>query len=208
MSGRNAGLIMPSLSRALSCCVLALLALSGCAVSPTITTDAAPDADFAGFQTFSFLPSLSTDRAGYHTLVSQQLMFSTRRELEVRGIEFVADPAEADILVNFHVDVVQELRVRQVQDPFVGPSYWNHRRGRYSPWRAHSNWPGPATRTQVDQISRGRLNVDIIDQRLNMLLWEGVASKRLTQRTMNDLGPAMDAAVHEMFLGFPVEPIL
>lgn len=208
MSGRNAGLIVPSLRVKLSGCVLVLIALSGCAVSPTITTDASPDADFAGFQTFSFLPSLSTDRAGYHTLVSQQLMFSTRRELEVRGIEFVDDPDEADILVNFHVDVIQELRVRTVQDPWVGPSYWNHRRGRYSPWRAHSNWPGPATQTQVDQISRGRLNVDVIDRRLNMLLWEGVASQRLTQRTMNDLGPAMDDAVHEMFIGFPVEPIL
>jgi len=208
MFGRNAGLLMLSLSRKLSCYVLVLTVLSGCAVSPTITTDVAPGVDFAKFETFSFLPSLSTDRAGFHTLVSQQLMFSTRRELEVRGIEFVADPAEADILVNFHVDVTQELRVRQVPDPWVGPSYWNHRRGRYDPWRGRSNWPAPTNQVQVDQLSRGRLNVDVIDRRLNMLLWEGVASKRLTQSTMNDLGPAMDDAVHEMFIRFPLEPIL
>jgi hypothetical protein len=31
-----------------------------------------------------------------------------------------------------------------------------------------------------------------------------VATKRLTQRTLNDLGPALDDAVHQVFQRFPV----
>lgn len=197
---------MQAVSRIIPALVVAL-ALSGCAVTPNVRTEAAPDTDFAAFSTFSFLPALSTDRAGFHSLVSQQLMFSTRRELEVRGLVFVPDPADADMLVNFHAHVAEQLRVRSTPDPWVGTSYWNHRRGRYQPWRGHAHWPAHS-RLEVDQISEGRLSVDLIDRRQNVLVWEGVASKRLTQSTMNDLGPAMDAAIHQIFADFPVEATL
>jgi len=185
-----------------------VLALAGCAITPNVRTDSAPGVDFNQFRTFSFLPSLSTDRAGYHTLVSQQLSFSTRRELEVRGLEFVAYPSQADLLVNFYADISEQLRVRQVHEPWVGSSYWNYRRGRYNPWRGHAAWPGPSSRVHVDTVSTGRLSVDVIDRAQNMLVWEGVAGQRLTQRTMNDLGPAMDNAVHELFRQFPLMPTL
>ena len=187
--------------------LLVALALTGCAVTPTVSTQSAPGIDFGAFRTFSFISPLSTDRAGFHTLVSQQLMFSTHRELEVRGLAFVADPAEADLLVNFHAHVAEQLRVRSIPDPWVGPTYWHHRSGRYDPWRGHARWPSHS-RVEVDQVSEGRLSVDIVDRQHNMLVWEGVASKRLTQRTMNDLGPAMDSAVHQMFRRFPLPPTL
>jgi hypothetical protein len=57
---------------------------------------------------------------------------------------------------------------------------------------------------EVDQVSEGRLSVDLIDRSQNTLVWEGVAAQRLTQRTMNDLGPAMDTAIHEIFAQFPL----
>lgn len=178
-------------------------ALSGCAAASNIRTDSAPGVDFGQFRTFSFYTPLSTDRAGFHTLVTQQLMFSTRREMEVRGFQFIADPVEADLLINFHTHVAEQIRVRSVPDRWVGPSYWHHRRGFYDPWRDHRRWPSH-NRLDVDQFSEGRLSIDLIDRRHNMLVWEGVASQRLTQRTLNDLGPAMDAAVHAMFRTFPI----
>lgn len=203
---RHAGLEKLSMLRILGLLLLAS-ALSGCAVSPTIRTDAAPGVNFGEFRTFSFFTPLSTDRAGFHSLVSRQLMFSTRREMEVRGFQFVEDPAEADVLINFHAHVAEQIRVRSVPDPWVGGSYWNHRRGFYDPWRGHSHWPNH-NRVEVDQFSEGRLSVDVVDRRQNMLVWEAVASKRLTQRTLNDLGPAMDDAVHAMFRRFPLPPSL
>lgn len=200
---RRAG--TPTFRRERYLVLLMAIALAGCAStpSPTVSSGIAPGIDFTSFRTFSFVSPLSTDRAGFHSLVSQQLMFSTRRELEVRGLQFVQDPAAADLLVNFYADVAEQLRVRSVPDPWAGPSYWNHRRGRYDPWRGHSRWPSHS-RIQVDQLSEGRLNVDVIDRRSNMLVWEGLASQRLTQQTMNDLGPAMDDAVHEIFREFPL----
>lgn len=183
------------------------LILAGCATTPTVRTGSAPNADFSRFRTFSFVTPLSTDRAGFHTLVSQQIVASTRRELEVRGLEFVANPEQADMLVNVHAQVDERLRVRSTPDPWAGRSYWNHRHGRYQPWAGHTRWPAP-NRVDVDQFNEGRLNVDLVDRSTNTLVWEGVASKRLSQRTMNDLGPAIDAAIHDVFAQFPVAPRL
>ncbi|GMW05278.1 MAG: DUF4136 domain-containing protein [Gammaproteobacteria bacterium] len=185
--------------------VVATLLLSACASGPQVRASAAPEVDFSAFHTFAFLEPLSTDRAGFHTLVSQQLAFSTQRELEVRGLQFVADPARADLLINFYVDAVDRFRVRSTTNRWNGPTYWNHRTGFYDPWRGHRNWPQHSTLT-VDEFTEGLLNVDVIDARRNMLVWEGLATKRLTQRTLNDFGPALDNAVHHIFREFPLEP--
>lgn len=181
--------------------------LSACASSPQVRTSGATDVDFSVFRTFAFFGSLSTDRAGYHSLISQQLMASTRREMEVRGLQFVPDPAQADLLINFYADVATEFRVRNTGPAWSGPTYWDHRRGLYDPWRGHRGWPAPST-VEVQQVTRGTLNVDVVDARRNVLVWEGMASRRLTQRTLNDLGPALDEATHHIFREFPVAPRL
>lgn len=181
--------------------------LSACASAPQIRTSSADGIDFGTFRTFSFYDNLSTDRAGYHTLISQQLMATTRREMEVRGLQFVADPAQADLLINFYADVATEFRVRNTGPTWAGPTYWDHRRGRYDPWRGHRGWPRHSS-IEVQETTRGMLSVDVVDARRNLLIWEGLASQRLTQRTLNDLGPALDAATHHIFSQFPVSPRL
>ncbi len=179
--------------------------LSACASGPQVRSSGAGDIDFGAFRTFAFFDSLSTDRAGYHSLISQQLMASTRREMEVRGLQFVTDPAQADLLINFYADVANELRVRNTGPAWSGPTYWDHRRGRYDPWRGHRGWPSHSS-VDVQQITRGTLSVDVVEARQNMLIWEGMASRRLTQRTLNDLGPALDEATHHIFREFPMAP--
>lgn len=184
-----------------------LLMLSACASGPQIRSNSADDIDFGAFQTFSFFGSLSTDRAGYHSLISQQLMASTRREMEVRGLTFVADPAEADLLINFYADLATEFRVRSTGTNWSGRTYWDYRRGFYDPWRGHRGWPTHST-VEVQQTTRGTLSVDVVDARQNMLIWEGIASQRLTQSTLNELGPALDEATHLIFRDVPVAPQL
>ena len=183
----------------------AAILLSACASGPQVRSSGADEIDFDAFRTFAFFNSLSTDRAGYHSMISQQLMASVRREMEVRGLEFATDPAQAELLINFYVDIGTELRVRNTGPTWTGPSYWNHRRGFYDPWRGHRGWPNQSG-VDVQQITRGTLNVDVVEAQRNMLIWEGVASQRVTQRTINDIGPALDEAIHHIFREFPVAP--
>jgi hypothetical protein len=185
--------------------LVAALLVAACSSGPQVRTNRADDIDFGAFRTFGFFSSLSTDRAGYHSLVSQQLMASTRREMEVRGLEFVTDPTQADLLINFYVDVGTELQVRNTGPGWTGPTYWNHRRGFYDPWRGHRGWPTHSS-VEIQEITRGTLNVDVVDAKANVLVWEGVASRRITQRTLNDIGPALDEATHHVFRDFPVAP--
>jgi Domain of unknown function (DUF4136) len=189
-----------------------LLLAAGCASRPQIRTDSAPGFDFSQTNTFAFFDELSTNRAGYHSLLTQQLMFSTQREMEVRGFRMVEKTADPDLLINFHVDVADTIRVRNVPDRMSGPQFWSHRRSMYGPWPGHSRWPQPThwprDRVEVTQETRGVLSIDLVNARSNLLVWEGVANKRLTQRTLNDLGPALDSAVHDLFARFPVAPSL
>ncbi len=127
--------------------------------------------------------------------------------MEVRGLQFVANPSEADLLINFYVDVTDQFRVRNTGPAWRGPSYWHYRNGLYGPWRGHRHWPTHSA-MDVQQETRGTLSVDVVDARSNTLVWEGVAARRLTQHTLNELGPALDDAVHRMFGDFPREPTI
>lgn len=185
--------------------LIAMLMLAACSSGPQVRSNSASNIDFGKFKTFGFFNSLSTDRAGYNSMISRQLMASTRREMEVRGLAFEADPAQADLLINFYVDVGVELRVRDTGPMWTGPTYWNHRRGFYDPWRGHGGWPR-GSGVQVQQITRGTLNIDVVEASNNMLIWEGLATRRVTQSTLNDIGPALDEATHYIFQEFPVVP--
>jgi hypothetical protein len=188
------------------CMLFAVLLVAGCgAAGPQIRSNAAPGVDFGAFKTFSFYAELGTDRAGYNSLVSQQLMFSARREMELRGFRFVADPAEADLLINFHAHLSEQIRVRSTPDPWINQSYWNHRRGFYQPWPGHRSWPSHST-VEVDQVTEGRVSVDVVQASRQMLVWEGIASQRVTQRTLRDVGPALDGAIYQIFQSFPMTP--
>jgi len=188
------------------CALLAVLFIAGCgAAGPQIRSNAAPGVDFSAFKTFSFYAELGTDRAGYNSLVSQQLMSSARREMELRGLRFVADPAEADLLINFHAHLSEQIRVRSTPDPWVNRSYWNHRRGFYQPWPGHRSWSSHST-VQVDQVTQGLVSLDVVQASRQMLVWEGVATQRVTQSALRDVGPALDNAVFEIFGSFPIAP--
>jgi hypothetical protein len=198
---------LPTRLARLAWLVAGSILLSACAAGPQVRTAGAADVDFQAFRTFGFIDNLSTDRAGFHTLVSQQLVFSTRREMEVRGLKFVENPAEADLLINFYADLADRFRVRSTPTSWRGSSYWNHRSGMYRPWPGHRHWPTHSS-VEVQQFTEGMLSIDVVDARRNLLVWEGLATKRLTQRTLNDLGPALDDAVHQVFRDFPVQPVL
>jgi hypothetical protein len=163
--------------------------VAGCASTPDVRTSHDPSVDFSRFRTFAFVTPLGTDRAGYESLVSQQLKSSTQREMEARGYQFVqADP---DLLVNFNASLTQQTRVRS--DPYMG--YYGYRYGYYGGWPGYS--------TTVDQYEEGTLNIDVVDARTKRLVWEGVAVGRVTDKARENRGAAIDAAVAQIFQKYP-----
>lgn len=176
--------------------LLLLALLTGCASGPTIRSNVDPNADFHAFRTFSFFQPLSTDREGYQSLISQQLIASAQRELEARGL--TRDDARPDLLINFSADLDQRLRVTQT--PATTTSSFNrHRHGLYNTWPTYQ-------RTEIRQYTQGTLGIDVVDAARRQLIWEGFAFSRVTQSTTNNLGPVLNDAVVEIFREFPLPP--
>jgi hypothetical protein len=172
--------------------LLGLLAMTGCASGPTIRSNADPSVDFTRFQTFNFMQPLSTDREGYQTFISRDLIAATERELVGLGLK--RTESSPDLLVNFSANLDQRLRVTQTPQSSAG-AFGAHRRGFYNTW--------PSYRTDVQQYTKGTLVVDVIDASRMQLVWDGVAVHRITQSRADNIGPVIDQAMREMFAQFP-----
>lgn len=182
----------------------AALLLAGCATpGPTIRAEYDRAADFRQYQTFGFFSPLATDKEGYQTVVSTYLKAATRRELEARGYRY--DETAPQLLVNFGAKLSDKLRVSEVPAPTLGVGvglgrgYYGYRAGLYGAWPLY-----PPTETRVDQYQEGTLNIDLVDAARKQLVWEGIAVGRVTQKTLDNLQPAIDSVVASVFAKFPV----
>ena len=170
-----------------------LLLLAACSSGPNIVTNAAPGFSLVGYQTFSFLRPLSTDNGNVRTILSNELIDSTQRELELAGLRHVE--TGGDLLVNFVVSTRETLQTR----PSSGASI-HHGRGRYGTWGGYSM---SMSTTEVVQRTEGTLGIDIIDAQRLELVWEGAATGRVTDQTRQNRAAAIDAAVTEILAKFP-----
>jgi hypothetical protein len=178
-----------------------LVALAGCASTPDVRSDFDRSVDFTQYKTFAFANPLGTDRAGYQTLVSQHLKAAAQRELEARGMRL--DENAPQVLVNFNAVLSEKLRVSTMPAPTMGlgmglggRGYYGYRMGMYGTF--------PLYEERVSQYTEGTLNIDIVDARRKQLVWEGVVKGTVTQKTMDNLQPAINAAVTAAFARYPV----
>jgi hypothetical protein len=180
----------------LACSLLGLLLVTGCASGPTVRSNSDPSVDFSSFRTFGFFDPLATDREGFQSLISQQLVTSAERELVARGLQ--RTDTNPDLLINFSANLDQRLQVRQ--SPSAPASSMNrHRRGFYNTWPTYQQ-------TEIRQYTQGTLGIDVVDAARRQLVWEGFALGRVTQRTTENIGPVLNDAVVEIFRDFPLPP--
>jgi Domain of unknown function (DUF4136) len=180
----------------LTCSLLVLSLAAGCASGPTVRSNVDQSVDFTSFRTFGFFEPLSTDRDGYQSLISQQLVTSAERELSARGLE--RTDTNPDLLVNFSAQLDQRLRVTQTP-ALPRSSLHRHRSGFYSTWPNYQQ-------TEIRQYTRGTLGIDVVDAARRQLVWEGIAYGRVTQRTTDNIGPVLDSAVKDILADFPLQP--
>ena len=173
-----------------------LMALGGCASGPDVRVDYDRTADFTGYKTFAFASPLGTDRGGYQSVVSQHLKAATQRELQARGMRL--DPAAPQLLVNFNAALSDKLRVTRLPMMSMGVGYYGYRGGLYS------TWPLYADQTTVSQYKEGTLNIDVVDAARKQLVWEGVVTDSVTQKMLDDVPAAVNAAVKAAFAKYPV----
>jgi len=169
------------------------LILASCASGPRIITNSDPSADWSSYRTFGFFDPLGTDRGNVRSLMSNTLIDSTTREMQAAG--FALSDAKPDLLINFVVSTRETIQTR----PSTSASM-HHSRGRYNTW---SGWSASTSTTEVVQRTEGTLAVDIVDRARNQLVWEGGATKRVTNSTRENQDQVLDDAIADIFAQFP-----
>ena len=174
---------------------LALIAacLASCSTGPTIITNSDPNVDWSQYRTFGFFNPLGTDRGDVRSLISNQLIESTTREMQNAGFR-LAD-SQPDLLINFVLSTRDTIQSRPSTSAAM-----HHSRGRYSTW---SGWSVRASTTEVVQRTEGTLGIDIVDRIRNQLVWEGAASKSVTTSVRENQAEVLDNAITEIFTQFP-----
>jgi hypothetical protein len=173
-----------------------LALLAACATGPKIRTDHDPGANFAGYRTWNFAPELGTDRAGYSTLVTSHFKNAVTREMQARGYTQSDQP---DLLVNFYTTVRERTSVQSTPGMRLGMGfgYYRYRSGLYGAWPLYDHDVTSTT------YKVGTASIDIVDAARKQLVWEGVAEGRLTDKMLDEPGPAISSAVADIFAKFP-----
>ena len=82
------------------------LARAGCSTTPKVFSDFDPEQSFDSYQTFSWIsdnPMTVAGDRGPNPIVAARLKAAIQEEFERKGFEFVAKPADADIVVAWTV---------------------------------------------------------------------------------------------------------
>ncbi len=173
--------------------LLALSLMTACASGPRIVSNFDPGANFSQYRTFGFMQPLGTDNASGQTLTSQHLISAVTNELTLRGLQATND--SPDLLVNFFISTREVI----TSSPSSSASmHW--RRGRYGTWGGYSMSVGTPTVTQQTQ---GTLAVDLVDAARGQLVWEGAATKRVTDSRRRNLEETLSNAVRDLFVELP-----
>lgn len=174
--------------------LLAVLVLAGCASGPSIYVNTDPSASFTTYRTYNFMEPLGTDRPGYSSVLSEFLRIAAARELEARGYRKSDNP---DLLINFNVQTQEKV---QSSTTPAGPAYggyYGYRRGYYGVWGGYE--------TTVTQYTEGTLTVDVVDAARKQLAWDGTAVGRVRETDRQNMQPAVDAVVAQIFAKFPYQ---
>jgi len=174
--------------------VLLALVLQACATGPKINVDSDPSVQVANYATFGFYPTLGTDQQGYGSITSQRLKAATRSRLEALG--YIYTETNPDVMINFGANLSDKLRVDTVPSASMGMGYYGYRGGMYGAW-------GGYNQTTVDQYTEGTLTIDVVDAKLQRLVWQGTAVGRVTEKTRENVAAVIDAVVGEILASYP-----
>ena len=170
--------------------------LIGCASQPRISAQSRDGADFTQYRTYGWVSPLATDNAGYSTIITSHFKAAVQQEMQARGYVFSA--SDPDLQLNFFSNVENRSETRS--SPSMSIGYFGYR-GRFG---YGMNIPVYNNQVETRNYKVGTVSIDVVDAARKQLIWEGRAEGRLTDKMLNEPGPAIDKAVADIFVKYPV----
>lgn len=176
----------------LSLIALAALMLAACETGPQIRSVSEPGANLSSYRTYSFAAQPGTNRGGNVTPLTTFFETAITREMNARGYQQVE--SGGDLMVNFNAHVTEKADIQSTPGPgpYYGYGYYGYRGGLYA---------GPEVQTVRYKV--GTANVDVVDAKRKVVVWEGIAEQELNSDIMRNPQPAVDNVVTKMFAQFP-----
>ena len=178
--------------------------LAACSSTPTPDVDYKSDYNFINVKKIAFYKN-SGDVSGDNPLQlsdfqKERIDEALQYALELKGMQFVDNPAEADMLISWHLATQDKTDVRTYQTPAYGGAYY----GRYNRYAGYNCWNCMPTQTEVSvqNYTEGTFIVDMIDPQMRKSVWRSVTQSRLKGKHENDQGKYNEAAMRIME-GFP-----
>ena len=166
-----------------------LVALAGCASTPTVHTDYDPGAQFANIRTYTWLKKPE----GRSPLVEQRVVAAIDAKLAARGWTQTSETT-ADVGLAAHVATQQQ---QSVDTFYSGPAWGGYGWGR---------WGGPvgmgSATTTVRNYEVGTLVLDMFDLKTKQAIWRGTASGTVPDSPEQTNTKAL-AGIDKMFADFP-----
>ena len=169
---------------------LAALSLAACETGPQVRSVTEPGANLSAYRTYSFVAQPGTNRGGNTTPLTTFFETAITREMSARGYQQV--DANGDLMVNFNAHVSEKADIQSTPGPTYGYGYYGYRGGMYM---------GPEVQTVRYKV--GTANIDVVDAKRKVVVWEGIAERELSDDIMRNPQPAIDNTVAKMFAQFP-----
>ncbi len=151
--------------------------------SAKITSDYDKEADFSKYQDFHYLGWAKESGEMVNDLDKRRIEEAFGNEFSKRGIVFV-DQSEADAAVSLFIVVDQKTGTTAYTDYYGGMGGMGYGYGRgYPGW----GWGGGMSTTRYQEYDYlvGTLVVDVFDTETKKLVWQGVASGTMNEKTKN-----------------------
>ena len=184
---------------------LILLAVAACATKPPEpVVDFAPDYDFGQSKTIGFY-ALSGEVTGNNPteltdFQRDRIDAALKAALEAKGFTFVDRTADADLLLSWHLNLMDKTDVKTYNSPSYGASMGYSRYNRYAMYSCYNCMN--QTDVRVSEYTQGTFIIDMIDPDENASIWRSVTQSKLKEETIRDQA-ALDSAAVRVLAAFP-----
>lgn len=167
------------------CGMGAAVLLASCATTPEIASDYDHSANFATYHTFTLL---QREHPGSpNPLVAIRVAEDITLEMQRRGYTAAADPASADVVVDFTIGAQDRIAINSYPatygGPILGSTLWGN--------------------IDLYQYHEGTLQIDIFDQRTRRPVWHGWVQQELSRKDMEQPAEPINRAVSSVLAKFP-----
>ena len=184
---------------------LMLLALAACATKPPEpVVDFAPDYNFGQTKTIGFY-ALSGEVTGNNPteltdFQRDRIDAALKSALEAKGFTFVDKTADADLLLSWHLNLMDKTDVKTYNSPSYGASVGYSRYNRYAMYNCYNCMN--QTDVRVSEYTQGTFIIDMIDPDESASVWRSVTQSKLKEETIRDQA-ALDSAAARVLAAFP-----